>query len=227
MSKYRSGFIDNVSCIKALIGADQTGDWEAHLDAVENLLPIFCRCGSINYLRYATFYLESMRRLPTDHPAIYEIFLNYEMYFVISESHRKFSGVTSNMKLEQTMQCAQKSSSGIIGQTRRISNVAEWEVVYHEILAISNTFRRLTNSTLGASESQLHHELDGNYATVFNAQVTNITNILIARGSPHLPESQPQLPNIISSVRASEATTQQLTEFYKNSVESHLSFRNE
>ena len=211
MSKYRSGFIDNVNCIKALIGADQTGDWEVHLNTFEYLLPIFCRCGSINYLRYATFYLERMRRLPRDHPATYEMFLNYEMYFVISESHRNFSGVSSNMKLEQTMRCAQKRSSGIIGQTRRISDVAEWEVVYHKILAISNTFRRLTNSTLGASESQLHHELDGNYATVFNAQVTNITNTLIARGSPHLPESQPQLPNIISSVRASEATTQQLT----------------
>ena len=41
--------------------------------------------------------------------------------------------------------------------------MSEWEVVYHEILAISNTFGRLTNSTLGANESELHHELDGNY----------------------------------------------------------------
>ena len=46
---------------------------------------------------------------------------------------------------------------------------------------------------------------------------------MIARGNPYLP----QLRNIISSVRASEAATQQLTEFYKNSVESYLSFRNE
>ena len=60
----------------------------------------------------------------------------------------------------------------------------------------------------------------------FNVQVTNITNLLIARGNPYLPESQPQLHNIISSVRASEAAIQQLTEFYKNSVESYLSFRN-
>ena len=41
--------------------------------------------------------------------------------------------------------------------------MSEWEVVYHEILAISNTFRRLTSSTLGGNESELHHELDGNY----------------------------------------------------------------
>ena len=155
-----------------MIAADRIADWEGHLDVVENLLPIIRGCDSINYLHYARFYLESMRRLPTDHPAIYEMFM--KEYFVIYESHKKFSSVSPDMKLEQTIQRAQKSSSGIIGQTRRISYMPEWEAVYHEILAITNTFRRLTNSTLGASESELHHEIDGNYAKVFNAQVRNI-----------------------------------------------------
>ena len=168
--KYWNCFIDNVNCIKALIAVDRTGDWEGNLDAVGNLPPIFRGCDSINYLRYATFYLESMRRLPTDHPAIYEMFM--KGYFVINESHRKFSGVSPDMKLEQTIQRAQKSSNGIICQTRWISYVSEWEVVYHEILAISNTFRRPTNFYLGASESELYRELDGDNAKVFNAQVT-------------------------------------------------------
>ena len=86
MCKYWNGFIDNVSCIKALIEADRTGDWEGHLDAVENLLPIFRGCDSINYLCCATFYLESMRRLPTDHPAIYE--MSMKGYFVINGRHK-------------------------------------------------------------------------------------------------------------------------------------------
>ena len=52
---------------------------------------------------------------------------------------------------------------------------------------------------------------------------------MIARENPYLPENQPQLRNIISRVQspASEAATQQLTEFDKNSVESYLSFRKE
>ena len=80
------------------------------------------------------------------------------------------------------------------------------------ILAISNTFRRLTTSTLGASESELHHKLDGKYAKVLNTQTRNITKFLIAHGNPYLPESQTQLRNIISTERASETATQQLTE---------------
>ena len=138
-------------------------------------------------LRYTTFYLESIRNLPRDHPAIYEMLI--KGYFVINESHRKFSGVSPDKKLEQTIQRAQESSSGNIGQTRWISYVSEREVVYHEILAISNTFRRPTNSTLGGSESELQHVLDSNYTKVFNAQVANITNFLIACGNPYLPES--------------------------------------
>ena len=173
MCKYWNGFIDNANCIQALIAADRTGDWEGHLDAVENILQVFRGCDSINYLHYKTFYLESMRRLPTDPTTIYEMFM--KGYFVINENHRKFSGASPDMKLEQTIQRAQKSSSNTTGQTRRISYLSEWEVGYHELLAISNTFRRPTNSTLGASESELHHKLDGNYAKVFNAQVTNIT----------------------------------------------------
>ena len=102
MCKYWNGFVDNVNCIKTLIAADRTGDWEGHVDAVENLLPIFRGCDSINCLCYATFYLETMHRLPTDHPAIYEMFM--KGYFVINESHGKCSGVSSDMKLEQTIQ---------------------------------------------------------------------------------------------------------------------------
>ena len=110
MYKYWNGFIDNVNCIETLIATDWTGDWEGHLDAVENLLPIFRGCNSINYLRYTMFYLKSMHKLPTDHPGIYGMFM--KGYFAINESHRKFSDESPDMKLEQTIQRAQKSSSG-------------------------------------------------------------------------------------------------------------------
>ena len=103
--------------------------------------------------------------------------------------------------------------------------VSKWEVVYHEILGISNTFRRLTNFTLGASESELHRELDGDNAKVFNAQVTNITNFLIAHGNPYLPESTTTAQYYLQCTCFRSCHT--ATEFYKNSVESYLSFRNQ
>ena len=54
--------------LQDLICADRTGDWEKHLRTVEKLLPIFQQCDSINYLRYANFYLEKLRQIPDEFP---------------------------------------------------------------------------------------------------------------------------------------------------------------
>ena len=72
------------------------------------------------------------------------------------------------MKLEQRIQRSQKSVGGIIGQ---VSTISEWEIVYREILAISNAFRDFTNSNLGSRECEFHHELDGSYAKKLNSHL--------------------------------------------------------
>ena len=225
MCLYLEGLIENITHLKALIAADREGDWEGHLLAVQNLLPIFRECDSINYLRYATLYLEMMRRLPDDHPEIYEKFKAGN--FVVNESKKAFSAVSPDMKLEQTIQRSQKSSSGIIGQTRQVSYVSEWEVVYHEILSISNAFRNLTHSNLGTRESEVHHELGGNYAKSFNTQVKHVIDFLTAHGNPYLLENHPKLHNFVTSVCAPSAVSECLINFYKHGEELYKSFRNE
>ena len=64
--------------LQDLICGDRTGNWEKQLRTVEKLLPIFQQCDSINYLRYASFYLEKMRQLPDEFPEIYDHFKNGE-----------------------------------------------------------------------------------------------------------------------------------------------------
>ena len=44
--------------LKMLISADRNGDWNAHLQAAKELLPIFAECDSMNYLRYGSWYLD-------------------------------------------------------------------------------------------------------------------------------------------------------------------------
>ena len=51
--------------------ADRKADWEAHLLAIKNILPIFREFESINYLRYGSLYPENMRILPKEHQEIY------------------------------------------------------------------------------------------------------------------------------------------------------------
>jgi len=59
------------------------------------------------------------------------------------------------MALEQTINRSQKSASGIIGNTRKKKFVAMWELVYHEMLAVSNLFRELSGVGSSLSEEQV------------------------------------------------------------------------
>ena len=65
------------------------------------------------------------------------------------------------MKLEQTIQMSKKSQSGIIEQTRQNNYVTKWEMIYHEVLNISNSFHGITSSKLSFGETDQHHELGG------------------------------------------------------------------
>ena len=50
MCNYFEIFLNMVELLKDLVAADREGDWEAHLLAVQNTLPIFRKFDSINYL---------------------------------------------------------------------------------------------------------------------------------------------------------------------------------
>ena len=129
------------------------------------------------------------------------------------------------MKLEQSIQSSQKSAGGIIGQTRQVRYVSEWEVIYHEVLAITNAFRHLTKSNLGSQDTQLHHELAGNYCKVFNSQVQKVLLFLRARCNPYFPTSLPQLHNFVTKVRSPEIASKRLVGFYDNGKSNYEVFR--
>ena len=81
--KYWEAILKNIRFLKDLIAADWTGSWDAHLQAVQNLLPLFRESDSINYLRYGSLYLEQMRRLPIHHPEILVTFMSG--HFVVQQ----------------------------------------------------------------------------------------------------------------------------------------------
>ena len=156
LCRYWNLVIQNIQCLKDLVWADHSGDWECHLQAVQKALPIFAECDSINYQRYGSLYLELMRKLPESHPEIYREFMKGN--FVVKTNTGMFNAVAPDMKLEQTIQRSQKSTGGIVGETRQIKYVTEWEMIYHEVTSISNTFRDLIKVNVGNREYDFHHE---------------------------------------------------------------------
>ena len=123
-------------------------------------------CDSISYLRYAGFYLEQMRQLPDEFPEIYDHFKNGE--FVVKGKPGSLNAVSPNMNLEQTIQRSKKSQAGVLGQTRQNNYVTERELVYQEILNISNLFHGITSSRWYFPETDLLYELGGSISTLLN-----------------------------------------------------------
>ena len=76
MCKYLINILYIANLLQDLICADRTDDWGKRLRTIEKLLPIFQQCDSMNYLRYASFYLEKMRQHPDEFPEIYDHFKN-------------------------------------------------------------------------------------------------------------------------------------------------------
>ena len=106
-----------VNILKHLISADREGNWKGHLQAIQDMIPVFCQNGSVNYQRYCSLYLEMMRQLPEEHPSIYKEFM--EGMFVVTTSAGFFNAVAPDMKLEQSIQRFKKGADGIIGQMKR------------------------------------------------------------------------------------------------------------
>lgn len=100
--------------------------------------------------------MEDMRRLPETAPEVYEMFKAGKA--VVKRGTNPFSSVGADMCLEQSINRSKKSSSGVIGTTRRKLYVAQWELIYHEMLAISNLHRELTHVQSDNYELKVHHE---------------------------------------------------------------------
>ena len=96
--------------------------------------------------------------------------------------------MSSDMKLEQTIQRSKKSSSGIIGQTKHEKYITEWEIVYHEILAISNCYNEITQCQ--SKENERHHEFYGNTFSEINSAIDKLINFIKLRGNPYNPPMQ-------------------------------------
>ena len=113
--------------MECLIKSDREGDWGLHLVCVEKLLPLFASFDSSNYLRWCTVYLEDMKQLPEYAPEIHQQFMLGN--FVVKHTPGKFKAVAADMALEQSINRSQKSTSGIIGSTKRKTNVTRWEII--------------------------------------------------------------------------------------------------
>ncbi len=214
--------------IKHIISSDREGNFPLHVASVETSLPIFRESDSLNYLRYGSFYLETTKLMQCAHPEVFHRFMGGQ--FVVKDHAGCFNAVAPDMKLEQSIQRASKSKGGLVGQTKNLAVVVEWQLIFHEVLLISNNLREMVNDrSMDHSESaKVHHDLIGQNAENLNKNVTQLLDFVCGRGNPFIVQAPGiKLHNFVTKQLADDAVAIRLLHALENGDRCYKEFRKE
>lgn len=226
LCKYWGNVSSIINLLKNLVHADREGDWELHVKTVESLLPIFHEFDCINYVRYGSWYLERVKKMEVENPYLYNKFI--QGHFVVKDKEGRFNSVAPDMKLEQTIQRSQKSSKGIVGQTRKCDYVTRWELVYHEILSICNAFRDITNSKLmDHRETAPHHDLIGKRGERFNENVGRLVRFMQQHENPFEMTHPIRLHNFVTKQFVNDDIKKRILDVQQHALEVYRQLKQE
>ena len=191
-----------------------------------DLLPLFAAFDSTNYLRWCSLYLEDMHKLEETAPTVHQAFVDGK--FAVKRTPGSFIAVGGDMALEQTINKSQKSPAGIIGNSRKKRYVAKWEILYHEMLAISNLHRDIS----GSHSTNYDLEVNRNFSAATTASderdIVSIIDVIERNENPFASTVQTsKLHNLMTNEVASDQISQQLLDAENIGKASYAKFREE
>ena len=87
-------YMHMIDILRKFIKAERTGNWELHLQAIQDMLPYMAASGHNSYTKSAMLYLQQMSNLKTQHPDVHQHF-NKGLH-VIRRSNRLWAGLSSD-----------------------------------------------------------------------------------------------------------------------------------
>ena len=86
MQKFWISYLEMVELLLKLIYTQQAGDWHLHLESLKKAIPWAFAYDRYNYSRYSLPYLSDMLNQPSQHPEVYEFFMNGNFSVQLSEN---------------------------------------------------------------------------------------------------------------------------------------------
>ena len=150
-------YIEYVETVKLFIRAERIGNWNLHLIAVGKMMNLFAATGHINYAKSSRLYLQLMLELPTDHPWLYNCFVE-QGFHSVRRSSRYWAGLCTDLVIEQVMMRSIKSRGGLTrgrGMTETVH--LQWIYSMHKCARVHDAMTAITN--LKHNTSDQHVEL--------------------------------------------------------------------
>ena len=172
---------DIVSVLINLNRLHREEDWELHVACVRKAVPLFFAFNRSNYRRWAPIYLEDCLALPRKFPKIYESFRNGG--FVVTQTSRKGSKLPMDQALEQLYNKPAKSSSGVIGFSRRKEAVCKWNILKHEKAEYTSLLEKICG-LVEENEYNIHHEFCESQTKEDTSDVNDLMKHIVERCNP-------------------------------------------
>ena len=131
--------------------------------------------------------------------------------FAVKRTPGCFNAVGADMALEQTINKSQKSSAGIIGNSMKKRYVAKWEILYHEMLAITNLHSEMSCSNPTTYELDVNRTFSAATTQSDESNILSIIDVIERNENPFSTTAKnDRLHNIMTKEIVSEDISQQL-----------------
>ena len=109
-------YSEMVFILRKFIMAERIGDWDLHLQMLQEMLPFLASAGHNHYAKSLVLYLDKMSKLCETHPEVYAAFK--KGLHPVRRSDREWAGLSTDLVIEQELMRSLKTSGGLTRGSR-------------------------------------------------------------------------------------------------------------
>ena len=173
-------YLKQFETILSYIRATRERNFVLHLEATEALIKYFFAHDHLSYARLLPRYLSCMQNTQTNHPDIWQEFLNSN--YCVTKSSIPFTSIAPDHALEQENRRV-KVDGGITGITQNENALKRFFLIAPEIKRMSINFERNIGIYSTPTRTQ-HHEIHGNKFERLQNNKLKLQNVFCLHGDP-------------------------------------------
>ena len=113
-SPFWLNYVKHVYLIPEFIRVERVHDWNLHVLVIKSMLNFFAATGHNNYGKSCRLYLQSILELETNHPKVYDQFI--EGQHTVRTTENKWTGIWTDLSVEQILMKSLERRAGVIGK---------------------------------------------------------------------------------------------------------------
>ena len=156
--------------MQQLVRAERSGYFALHLHVIAQVQPYFHAAGRLQYAKSSQVYLQTMEDLEEKMPSENFNFFSHNGYFTIRHTSKFWSGVWSDMTIEQVLMRAMKTNGGLTrGRQISDSTFGQWVRAVPLCIPMCEALEELAGTHCETSDQ---HSLHKDHVELRQARVT-------------------------------------------------------